>query len=105
MSKQLRTLAVAAAMAAGLAATPALYAQDDLRMPHGSMTGQGMMGQSGMMGGMMSDMMNMMGMSGDMAGMMEHCNEMMQAINDRHAHRPNDQWRSPAPEQPGQPRG
>jgi hypothetical protein len=91
-----------------LAAAPALYAQDYLRMPHGSMTGQGMMGEGGMMdmmAGRMSDMMNMMGMSGDMGGMMEHCNEMMHATDDGHAQRPNDQWRSPHPEQPAQPRG
>jgi hypothetical protein len=57
------------------------------------------------MGGMMSDMMNMMGMSGDMGGMMEHCNQMMQAMDGGHAQRPNDQWRTPQPEQRGQPRG
>jgi hypothetical protein len=95
MSKHLRTLAVGAAIAAGLAAAPALYAQDDLSNSHGSMMGEGMMGS----------MMNMMGMSGDMGGMMEHCNEMMHATDDGHAQRPNDQWRSPHPEQPAQPRG
>jgi hypothetical protein len=99
MSKHLRTLAVGAAIAAGLAAAPALYAQDDLSNSHGSMMGEGMMGS------MMSGMMNMMGMSGDMGGMMEHCNEMMQAMDGGHAQRPNDQWRSPHPEQPAQPRG
>jgi hypothetical protein len=46
----------------------------------------------------------MMGMSGDMGGMMEHCGQMMQAMNGDHAQRPNDQWRSPQPEQPAQPR-
>jgi hypothetical protein len=101
MSKQLRTLVVGAAIVTGLAAAPALYAQDHLGVPHGSMMGRG-----GIMGGMMSDMMNMMGMSGDMGGMMEHCSQMMQAMEGGHAQRPNDQWRSPEPEQqPGQPRG
>jgi hypothetical protein len=52
----------------------------------------------------MSGMMNMMGMSGDMGGMMEHCGQMMQGTNADHADRPNDQWRSPRPEQPIQPR-
>ena len=53
MSKHLKTLAVGAAIAAGLAAAPALYAQDHLRMPHGSMMGQGEHRWE-MMGGMMS---------------------------------------------------
>ncbi len=101
MSKHLRTLAVAAAHAAGVAAAPVLYAQDHLSMRHGSMMGQDTMRQ----GGMMSGMMNMMGMSGDMGGMMEHCNEMMQGRDGNHADRPNDQWRSPQPEQPGRPQG
>jgi hypothetical protein len=95
MSKHLRTLAAGAAIAAGLAAAPALYAQSYPSMPHGSTTGEGMM----------SGMINMMGMSGDMRGMMEHCGQMMQAMDDGHAHRPNDQWRSPHSEQPAQPRG
>jgi hypothetical protein len=101
MSKHLRTMAVGAAIVAGLAAAPALYAQDYLAMPHGAMKGEGMMGQGGMMGGMMgsmmSGMMNMMGMSGDMGGMMEQCSTMMQNTDGQ---RPNDQWRSPQPEQP-----
>jgi hypothetical protein len=104
MSRHLKTLAVGAAIVAGLAAAPALYAQDYLSLRHGSMMGQDIMGQ-GMMGGMMSGMMNMMGMSGDMDGMMEHCNEMMQAMDGGHAQRPNDQWRTPQPEQPAQPQG
>jgi hypothetical protein len=44
-----------------------------------------------------------MGMSGDMGGMggmMEHCNEMMQAMDDGYAQRPNDQWREDAPTDP-----
>jgi len=111
MSKHLRTLAIGATIAAGLAAAPALYAQDYLRMPQGSMMGEGMMGEGGMMGmmgSMMSGMMNMMGMPGgmgdmgNMGGMMEHCNAMMQGTDGQ---RPNDQWRAPQPEQPGQPQG
>lgn len=106
MSKHLRTLAGGAAIVAGLAATPALYAQDYLAMPHDSI--MGMMDQGGMtgtMGHMMSGMMNMMGMPDgmgemdDMGDMMEHCNAMMQGTDDQ---RPNDQWRAPPPEQPGQ---
>ena len=108
MSKHPRTLAAGAAIAAGLAAAPALYAQDYLSMPHGSMMGQGMMdqgGMMGMMGSMMSGMMNMMGMSGDMddmGGVMEQCSTMMQGTDGQ---RPNDQWRTPQPEQPGQRQG
>jgi hypothetical protein len=111
MSKHLRTLAAGAAIAMGLAAAPALYAEDDLAMRHDSMMGQGMMSRGmmgqGMMGqgGTMSGMMNMMGMSDDKDDMMDHCNQMMQAMGGDHADRPNDQWRSPEPEQPGRPRG
>lgn len=95
MSKHMRNLTIGGVVAATLAAAPALYAQSSLRTSHGSMMGEGMM----------SGMMNMMGMSGDMGGMMEHCGQMMQAMNDDHARRPNDQWRSPQPEQPGEPQG
>jgi hypothetical protein len=81
MSKHLRALTVSGAIAVVLAVAPALYAQSYLSMSHGSMMGEGRMG-----------------------GMMEHCGQMMQAMNDDHAQRPNDQWRSPQPEQPAQPR-
>jgi membrane protease subunit (stomatin/prohibitin family) len=106
MNTHLRTLALGATIVAVLAAAPALYAQSYLSMSHGSKMDQGMGdgGVMGMMGGMMSGMMNMMGMSGDMGGMMEHCGQMMQGTNADHADRPNDQWRSPRPEQPIQPR-
>jgi hypothetical protein len=40
-----------------------------------------------------------MGEMDDMGDMMEHCNAMMQGTDDQ---RPNDQWRAPPPEQPGQ---
>jgi hypothetical protein len=104
VNKHLKTLAAGAAIAAGLAAAPALYVQDYLSVPHGSMMDQDMMGQGGMvgmMGRVMSDMMNMMGMSGGM-GMREHRNAMMQATE---GSRPNDQWRTPQPEQRGQRQG
>ena len=99
MSKHMRALVVGGAIAVVLAAAPALYAQSYLSMSHGSVMGEGMMGS------MMSGMMSMMGMSGDMGGMMERCGQMMQGMDDGHAQRPNDQWRSPHPEQPAQPRG
>ena len=99
MSKHLRALVVGGAIAVVLAVAPALYAQSYLRMSHGSMMGEGMMGS------MMSGMMNMLGMSGDMSGMMKNCGQMMQAMDGDHTRRPNDQWRSPQPEQPAQPRG
>jgi hypothetical protein len=101
MSGHVKKLAIGAAIAAGLAAAPAPYAQDSRSMSHGSMMGED--GMVGMMGSMMSGMMNMMGMSGDMGGTMEHCNQMMQAMNDGHAQRPNEQWRSPQPGQPDHP--
>ena len=91
MNKHLKTLVAGAAIAAGLAAAPALYAQDDLAMPHGSMAGQGMMGEGGMtgkMGSMMSGTMHMMGMSDDMGGMMEQCSTMMQGTPWPAAQRP-----------------
>jgi hypothetical protein len=97
MNKHLKTLAAGAAIAAGLAAAPALYAQDYLSMPSGSMMGQDMMGQGGMMGKMgsvMSDMMNMMGMSGDMGGMTGHCNAMMQGTDGQ---RPTTSGGHPSP--------
>jgi len=100
MNKHLKNLVAGAAIAAGLAAAPELYAQDELAMPHDPMMDQG--GMLGMMGSVMSDMMNMMGMSGDMGGMMDHCNAMMQGTDGQ---RPNDQWRSPQPEPPGQRQG
>jgi hypothetical protein len=64
MSKHLKNLAIGATIAAGLAAAPALYAQDYLSLSHGSMMGRDTMGEGGMMGmmgGMMSGMMDMIG--------------------------------------------
>jgi hypothetical protein len=69
-------------LAGGLAAAQALHAHDS-GGGSGSMMGRGMMGEHGMMG--------MMG------GMIGHCNEMMQAMDDGHAHRPNEQWRDRHP--------
>ena len=85
MRKHLKTLLVASILAVGLAAAPAIYAHDS-DGASGSTMGRGMMGER-----------NMMGMMG---GMMEHCNEMMQAMDDGHADRPNEQWRNqhPAPQ-------
>jgi hypothetical protein len=105
MNEHLKALAAGVAIAAGLAAAPALNTHDYLSGLHGSTMDQDMMGQGGMMvmmGGVTSDMMNMMGMSGDMGGMMDHCNAMMQGTDGQ---RPNDQWRSPQTEQPGQRQG
>ena len=96
MSKHLRALVVGGAIVVILAVAPALYAQSYLSMSHGSMMSEGRMG---------SMMSGMMGMSGDMGGMMEHCGQMTQAMDDGHADRPNDQWRSSQPEQSAQPRG
>ena len=45
-------MAVGAAVVAGLAMAPALDAQDYLSMSHGSMIGERMKDQGGMMGGM-----------------------------------------------------
>ena len=86
MRKHLKTLAVGAAIVAGLATAPAPHAQDYLSMPDGSMMGQGMMGQ---------DMMGMMG------SMMEQCSTMMQGMDGQ---RPNEQWQDRQPERP-QPEG
>jgi hypothetical protein len=99
MSKHLKILAAGVAIAAASAAAPALYAQDDLAMPHDPMVGRG--GMRGMTGGVMSDMMSMVGMSGGM-GMREHCTAMMQGT---HGEPPNNQWRTPQPGQRGQRQG
>jgi hypothetical protein len=94
MRKNLKTLLVASALAAGLAAAPAIYAHDS-DGAGGSMMGRGMMGQGGMMG-----------MMGQMSSMMENCSQMMQAMmgDGRESARPNEQWRNRSPRQPDQPR-
>jgi hypothetical protein len=102
MSTRLKNLAIGATIAAALAAVPGLHAQDYPSLSHGSKLGRDMMGEGGMMAMMGSMMSGMMGMSGDMGGMMDHCNAMMQGTDGQ---RPNDQWRTPQPEQPDRSRG
>ena len=93
MTMRLKILAFLTALAVGLAAAPALYA-DDSAKPGGSMMGPGTMGP-GMMGG---GMMNMMGQMGQM---MEHCTQMMGGAADDHGSgKPNDQWRKDSPTTP-----
>lgn len=70
MRKYLKTLAIASALVAGLAAAPALYAHDSSgSRERGATMGPGMMGKGGMMGQM-----------GQMGQMMENCNKMMQSM-------------------------
>ncbi|MBI2584751.1 MAG: hypothetical protein HYW28_02575 [Rhodospirillales bacterium] len=84
-------LLAALVLTAGLAAAPALYANETGKSG-GSMMGPGMMG-----GGMMG-MMNMMGQMGPM---MEQCNQMMGGMTgDRGATKPNEQWRKDSPTTP-----
>ena len=93
MTMKLRKAMFVAALAAGLAAAPALYAHESGKSG-GSMMGPGTMGP-GMMGG---GMMNMMGQMGQM---MEHCNQMMGgATGGQGSGKPNEQWRQPAPATP-----
>jgi hypothetical protein len=73
MRKQTKVLLIASALVAGLAAAPALLAQDS--RDHGMMGRGGMMGNGKMMGSMMR--------------MMEHCSQMM----GDDSRQPNDQWR------------
>jgi len=84
MRKDLKSLLVASTLAAGLAATPAIYAHDGAG---GLMMGRGMMGHGGM--------------KGQTSSMMENCSRMMQAMmgNGHEPARPNEQWRDrqPAP--------
>jgi len=84
MRKNLKTLLVASALAAGLAAAPAIYAHDS-DGAGSSMTGRGMMGQ--------------------MSSMMENCSQMMQAMmgDEGEPARPNEQWRNRSPRQPNHP--
>ncbi|WP_119390693.1 hypothetical protein [Taklimakanibacter lacteus] len=81
MRKSTKILAATAAIIAGLAVAPALFAQGSgntgERTP---MIENGIMGQGGMMG-----------MMGRMSRMMESCNTMMQSMmNDRGSGAPND---------------
>ena len=90
MRKSMTMIAAATALVAGLAAAPALYA-DESQKPreHGAMMGSGMMGQG-----------DMTGMMGQMAGMMESCTKMMQGASNGGSGKPNDQWRKKAPATP-----
>jgi hypothetical protein len=101
MRNPLRTAFAVIALAGGLAAAPALYAQD--QQAPGSMMGQeGMRGEEGMMGE--GEMMPMMNMMQQMSRMMTNCNKMMESMMDESGDRPNEQFRngdSPAPEQRG----
>ncbi|WP_230534596.1 hypothetical protein [Microvirga roseola] len=92
MSMIRKTSFAAVAVAAGLIAAPALYAQgapsgNTNSMP-GTMDHGAMMGSGGMMGGDMGSMMQMM----------ENCNRMMQAMNDQNAPNPSRE----TPPVPGQ---
>ncbi|MGF6862129.1 Spy/CpxP family protein refolding chaperone [Rhodobacteraceae bacterium MBR-64] len=79
--KSTKTLSLATAFAAMLAAPMAAAQRDSAPAP---MDGQMMQG-GGMMGGDMSDMQNKMGMMQQMGPMMEACTEMIQAMSD-HPH-------------------
>lgn len=71
-------LACATALAAALAAPPAIAQSESAPAP-GQMMPEGGMTGGGMMGGDMSGMMGMMQMMQQMAPMMEACTKMMQA--------------------------
>jgi len=89
MRKSIKTFAVALTLVTGLAAAPAIYA-DESAGSKGSMMGSGMMGQGGMM--------NMMG---QMNQMMKNCNKMMKSMMDKKdSAKPNMQWRKGAPSRP-----
>jgi pentapeptide MXKDX repeat protein len=87
MRNSLKIAALVAALAAGLAAAPVLYAQDTLPR---SQSGPGMMGHGGMTGEG-----GMMGMMRQMSRMMDHCSSMMGGGS-----RPNEQWRKDTPATP-----
>jgi len=90
MRSHTKTLAIASAFVASIAAASALLAQD-IRKP-GMMGPNGMTGRDGMMG-----RGGMMGMTGSMMPMMEHCSQMMTDGS----RRPNDQWKK-TPSAPGE---
>jgi hypothetical protein len=89
MRKYTTALVIAAALAATIAAIPALYDEDD-QTPSAPMMRHGMMGDDNNRGGMMG----MMKMTGQMSQMMDHCSNMMSGS------RPNEQWRKQSPSQP-----
>jgi len=81
------TMILAAALVTAAAAGTTLYADD---APSGSMMrggpGNMMRGEKG-------------GMPGQMSRMMDHCGGMM--AGGSRGNRPNDQWRKPSPDTPG----
>ena len=79
MRKDLKILAVAAAVILPLTATSGLYAHES-QGPAKTMSGSGMMGQGGHGGH--GGHGGMMGMTGQMTEMMETCNKMMQSMMD-----------------------
>ncbi len=89
MRKYTTALAIAAALAATIAAVPALYAEDS-QTPSGPMMKGSMMADDNNGGGMMG----MMKMMKQMSQMMDHCSNMMSDS------RPNEQWRKQSPSQP-----
>ncbi len=105
MRKKLKRLVAASVVVAALAA-PALYAYADTSDSHPSTTGQGMMGNGGMMGhgsgGMMGDgsMMVMMDMMGQMGEMAQNCNAMMTSMMTNRGMAPNEQWQHHGPKTP-----
>ncbi len=92
MKLDMKTLVVASALVIGLGGPPLVYAHDTSG-PQGSMTGQGMMGQGGMMQGGQGGQMGqggMMNMMGQMIQMMATYNQMMQKMMENHdARKPN----------------
>jgi Spy/CpxP family protein refolding chaperone len=89
MRKYTTALVIAAALAATIAAVPALYAEGN-QTPSGPMMRGGMMGDDNNGSGMMG----MMKMMKQMSQMMDHCSNMM------NGNRPNEQWRKQSPSQP-----
>ncbi len=92
MKLNMKTLAVTSALVIGLGGAPLVYAHGT-GGSQGSVMGQGMMGQCGMMqggqGGQMGQV-GMMNMTGQMSQMMATCNQMMQKMVDNHdAQKPN----------------
>lgn len=95
MRKSIKIFAVALMLVTGLAAAPAIYA-DESAGSKGSMMGAGKMGKGGMMG--QGGMMNMMG---QMNQMMANCNKMIESMMDKKdSAKPNKQWRKGAPSKP-----
>ncbi len=86
MRQYTTALGIAAALAATIAAVPALYAEDN-QAPRAPMMKGNMVGDDNNGGGMV----RMMKMMKQMSQMMDHCNSMMSDS------RPNEQWRRKQP--------